>query len=721
MTLTYDGSSSLTSATISATAPGIARGRITPATLTPFGATQVTTALQNVESYYLTLPHTSISSDLQALAAHMTASGQFAGATVATGGVDATFSNGAHALIFADKPEDLAGPYSSGAKMTSAREAAVWVRNGPLSAPNPHEVAFLVNESGDSAFHPQRQQAFAAAFTTEGFTSGAGYGVDALDVTLDNIAALGTSHNIDFLDMATHGMVDHDGTYWWQSDTQVSNASLQAYFKDLAGNNVAFSIPLAAGYSSKPFVDFAFGAGFLANHLAFNSGAIVDNQSCFGQSASIKHGPLDLKSRGVLRYYGWTEVVEDQDADGTDAFMLDRLLGEQSPSKTGLDQYAPQRTPPQRPFALDQVNAIMQTEGRSGPLSGNSYGLPYTISDITNGRSTKRYSTFYESDFGGELVANPPIEYALPSIEAVGVSEGTPSLLYIAGTFPATTGSVTITNSFGTAMPAPTSWTPTLIQVPIPATGAGAWGVVSVTSGGIASNAVPLTLWTGNLTYQASGTLTSWATDAGSGSFNVGANVYVAVRADVHPTVVTIDATPEPQNLVFSNVAPNSSAAGTAYNWAFTSSAGDCPGCNVTIAIASPAPTMAPFNQLNMSFAYPGPSCNNGSPGPQGDANPNVFCALLQFDTTSGSTCSTNSPSNEYCDTIGGLFSSVGDKVVLTMDPTTYALTIDATPYALSVGNGVTGSGTATVSGPFAAPLSPPDASTPALRRHRRP
>ena len=45
--------------------------------------------------------------------------------------------------------------------------------------------------------------------------------------------------------------------------------------------------------------------------------------------------------------------------------MFDRMLGEQSPSQTGMDQFVAQRTPPQRPFALPFVEAVMQTEDRS--------------------------------------------------------------------------------------------------------------------------------------------------------------------------------------------------------------------------------------------------------------------------------------------------------------------------------------------------------------------
>jgi hypothetical protein len=729
VTLAYDGSSSLSSATISATAPGIAPRKIKPAMFAPFTAAQITSALQSVESYYLTLPHRSVSSDLQAIAAHMTASGKFASATVATGGIDATFPNGAETLIFADKPEDLAGPYQQ-RRATSLRGAAVRAHDEPLSPPNSHEVAFLVNESGDRAFHPQRQQTFAAAFTADGFTSGNGYGVDALDVTLENIGALSTGHPIDFLDIATHGFVDKGGTYWWTSTTAPSPASLATYAKDLTclprpcTPNVATSTVLDAYVPYGPF--FAFNANFLAKDLTFNPGAIIDNQSCHGQDQSIKNGPTQLRARGVGRYYGWTLAVIAEDADGTDAFMLDRLLGEQYASQTGLNQYATQRTPPQRPFPLDQVYDAMEREGRSGPLSEFSPGLPYNISEL----GKRLDSIFIYTDFGGESVAHPPIEYALPSIEYLAVDEDT-STLNIFGTFPSVTGGVAISNPSGTASPSPKSWTTTKIEVPVPAAGAGAWGLVSVIDGGIESNAVPLTLWSGTLAYVANGTLTSDFGQSGSGSLNETAAFNVAVRADVHQTVVNIDTTPEPQNLAFSNLENNSNGVGTAFNETFSfPGSGGCPagGCNVTYGLASPAPTMAPPSTLDMgaqtssSSAAPGPMCNDGLAGPQGNTNPNVFCAVLAFEKfPGGTTCSTNTTDPGLCAGYGYCFCSLGDSFMLTMDPMTDAITVEATPFPLTTFGGPSiGSGTATVRGTFAAPLSTPNPSAPSLRPHHK-
>jgi hypothetical protein len=55
----------------------------------------------------------------------------------------------------------------------------------PLSPPNAHEIAILVNELDTSgAFQPTRQFAYGNAFTQSGFGAATGFGVDAVDVTL---------------------------------------------------------------------------------------------------------------------------------------------------------------------------------------------------------------------------------------------------------------------------------------------------------------------------------------------------------------------------------------------------------------------------------------------------------------------------------------------------------------------------------------------------------
>jgi len=335
-------------------APGPTTPGTTPAPGSSMSTAQMVTALQSVETYYETLPHVSVSADLTQVAAHMTATGSFATATIGNGGIAATFADGSPAAIFADKPEDLTGTYdlartrtTNGARATSAsRPAQAW------SAVNSHEIAFFVNENPqERGFHPGYVTAFAGAFVADGFTSAAGYGVDVQDVTLDNIVTLGGGYGVDFLDINTHGMV-YNGQTLLFSDTGMLDAG-STYQPDV---DARLLIPSTWLGDTNKDATYAFTFGYLKKYLHFNAGSIVDVQACFGANAS-GDAATTLQTAGVGRFLGWTGVVAGNDAYQTDAFLFDRLLGERSPSVTGLDQYASQRTPPQRPFPLERSKA----------------------------------------------------------------------------------------------------------------------------------------------------------------------------------------------------------------------------------------------------------------------------------------------------------------------------------------------------------------------------
>ena len=701
-------------------------------------AAQIQAALEGVQTYYLTLAHTSVETDLKSVAAHMTASGAFSSATVTNGGIDATFANGMEALIFADRSEDLAGTFDE------SRVRQPLAAKRPLSAANAHEIGFLVNESGDGAFVPKRQVLFGGAFTAAGFTAAAGYGVDVLDITLENIIALGSGRSIDFLDIATHGMTDKAGSYLLLSDTKITDASLQTYASDLLAKRVRVGYPLDDVPLSQlqPLPGFAFTGDFMTEHLTFNPGAIVDNQSCWGQNVGANFGSI-LKAAGVGRYLGWTRPVIGTDADETDAFLFDRMLGEQSPSVTKLDTYANQRTPPQRPFPLDQIQTALSSEKRESPLQLEP-GYPYTQS----GDGSRAPPAFLViSDFGGESVAGPPIEYGLPSIERI-VADEADAALDIYGSFPATPGTVAVSTGSSSTPLTPTKWTPGTIIVPLPAAGAGATGLVSVTAGGITSNAVPLTQWTGKITYSTNDAISSWAGDNGSGAVTLTGVFNVVLRADVHPTVVAIDTAAEPQSFAPTGATQASSGALTAGSGSFASSndqGNSCRNCAIALALANPQPTMVPSatsqNQFFVApegaqptsapFSVPSAAagCNNGQPGP-GFANSNTLCAFLYFAVNNPATCQVTAGNPFYCDVVNGTLSDeiAGDSgatvflapsFTLTMDPTTFALTLSSTPATFPLDPfGNPGNGSAGVSGTFQ--VESPPAPTGVSTRVRR-
>ena len=728
------------------------------ATLSP---TQVATALQNVETSYQSLPHANLGSDLQTLAKQMVSSGAYRSAVVEPGGIAAKLPDGTPVLIFADRAEDVGGASASARLSAAAGRGRL---DAPLSPPNAHEVALLVNETDTSgAFMPTRQFAFGNAFAQSGFGASTGYGVDAVDASLANILALGSGHPFDFLSMSTHGMIGSDpdnplatNTYYaWLSTTSVvgNQALIQQYQADYNAGNLLNAIYLTINKSTISLDEFAFTPTFLTEHVKFNPGAILDNESCWGQNPLIASDVQGVvQAAGVGRYFGWTKEVGGNDADETDGFIFDRMLGEQSPSATGLDGYANQRTPPQRPFSLDNIDTAMGAEDRNSPIQ-TPQSEPYTESDhgyAVNAAAPPigdgTLARLVISDFGGESVPDPPIEYSLPSISQLAIEESLANgTLLIPGSFPAATGHVQITDSSGTYPLAVSAWTASEITATLPNGGNGSAGIVQVFYGTpgsgsvIASNPVPLTQWSGVLAYNESDQIPDVGGDDGTGTGTLQVTYNINVRADVHPTVQTIDESPAPQNLSFTGPQGNSTANVTQFQGTFTTvDEGDPPAqYTVTFALApnalpmTPAAPPVPAGSFDVG-AYGGQPapCNNAMPGPQGGPG-NVFCPVAAFDSLDSATCSDDDSGNLCSGYLSpsvnfGLppgVGHVGGQLILTMDPSTYAITVtsNSTTFQSSHFDGITKDRTATASmtGTFNAPLNAPTSTTPAIRRRQ--
>jgi len=372
----------------------------------------------------------------------------------------------------------------------------------------------------------------------------------------------------------------------------------------------------------------------------------------------------------------------------------------------------------------------MQTEDRGGPLG--SPGYAYSLS--TYQTKTARYVA---TDFGGESVASPPVLYGLPSIQRVTV-DAVAGAFDIAGTFPATKGSVTFAGAQGATTISPSSWTTTSIVAPLPS-GLSTGGLVSVTSQGISSNAVPITAWSGQLTFSAQGSTTQWDGDAGTGTYTLGGTFNVTMLGDVHPYVSTVDTAPVAQAFTAAAVAPGSNGALTSGSGTFASSgapSNGCQSCSISLALASPQPTMVPSASSANAFfivneAAP-PSSSPvpvPSPGPGCGSNANTMCAFLSFSVDDPVTCAVTGGAAPYCADIGGPLSDVGQtsgspvyflpSFTLTMDPSSYALTFASSTASYAFDPfGTPGNGTTTMTGSFQV-QSAPTPQTPAGRRSR--
>ncbi len=701
-------------------------------------------ALQSVQTIYQSLPHASVTNDLAALAAKMVSSGTFKTATVVPGGISATLPDGTLTLVFADRVENL------GVTVASVRQAApsgIHRRVQALGPANSHEAAFLINTIPQPAFQPARQRAFADAFSAA-LGGAPGYSADDIEVSLDNIVALGTGHPLDFLDVATHGIIggtSPDIAYYWLSTTTDTAASEKTYAADRTAGHIVSAIELTLSKGQAlPLPELAFTPDFLTAHVTFNPGAIVDNESCFGQSPliAVKVQGI-LQAAGVGRYYGWTKEVDGNDADETDAFIFDRLLGEQSPGVTGLDTFVTQFTPPQRPFPLDQIDGVLGSETRSTKIqapqqesylvSDKGFSINLTAPPIADKTAARMVIT----DFGGESLANAPIEYGLPSIWQMQVAESpSDGTLTILGTFPAAEGTVQITDSTGVHALPVTTWATNNVVAKLPAGGSGSAGLVEVlSSGGQESNAVPLTQWSGQLTYTENDEIPDLSGKSGSGTGTIEAVYKLVFRSDVHPTVNTIDTPAQPQNLYFNGPQGSSIGHVTAFTGSFTTDDGTSTATFSTNPNAPPltagVPPLPPSTfDIGAVTGQPA-SCNNASPGSQNGPN-NVFCPATGFVSndvgtctdTDGTLCPSGSLSAFGSPKVNFSYpgKSEGGLLVFTMDPATYAISVTSVPGTFSGGHfgGLGRPSTASMSGTIDAPVSRPTATTPASRRRAR-
>jgi len=594
-------------------------------------AAQINAAMQSVENYYQALPHQDLQADLQNTAAFASTQGGFASAQADPAGVSAALANGALAYFFADK-----GLYSTG---QAAATPPTVIQGG-----SPHEIAFLEYDYRDPAFVPSRQIAYAAAFAPAGYPT-ATYRAEEGSASLDNVAAL-QNGGVDFLDISTHGGVyrkPSGSQYILLSTTPVTAANMQKWSADLQSGNLIYGLPLyPSGYLA--LATFAFTPAFITSHVTFNPGAIVDNISCFGENPLIATSVQNtFFAANVGMYYGWTKSVRGVDSDDSDAFLLDRTLGEQSPSVSGLATYVTQRSPAQRPFSLFETYAQMLSEVRNDPLIGSSDN--YVTSTPVNSQSAQSNMLFPPSAdgpvahfievpspslaAGAPIPANGIIEYGRPSIAYMTVDETTtPATLTINGEFPATQGQVTMSSSSaggasGSALNV-TSWTQTAITAQLSDEGATAAGYVTVTSGGVPSNPVPLTQWSGTLNVSETDQIESGPFDtppyAISGSGNAKATFTIHFRADVHSFYGGPDSGPPyPTNFAFT---PEKDSTGTwgPINGSATISQ---PSYTLTFGVGS-STTLMTQNPGGSNFALgsivsgngPQHGCNGGVQGP---------------------------------------------------------------------------------------------------------
>jgi len=730
-------------------------------TMSALTAAQVNAAATAVETYYQSLPHSSVASDLTGVAGYMVQSGLFLSAQVTPGGISSTLPDGMDFLEFTDHIEDPG--FASGVAISPASQHPGPDRpqvspSGatvpfPLSAPNSHEIAFLVNMNEPTTFSQDLAGVLGTAWQHAGFMA-PDFGVDVLDVTLDNIVALGSGHPFDLLKIDTHGMVftssNPAGTlqYNWASTTPITDANTQKYATEFTRHWVHYAgflvDPTTGNLGARGSHFYSFSPEFLTNDAKFNPGAIVDNQACYGQNSLIAASVQStLKDARVGQYMGWTFAVRSSDSDQSDAFLYDRLLGEANTAS--LNAWVVQRSPVQRAFPLSDVLTAMGAEVRNPVLWPGGF---YATDTYLQGCYGENGQSCTATLFGPAPIAFVPttldattagglVEYSLPSISSMSVQETlSGGTLTINGTFPATAGKAQITDVGGVHPLTPSSWTATAVQVPLPPGGNGASGLVQVFSAdGIPSNPVPLTEWKGPLTVTVDPVLSNMNGITGTGGGTITATNNLDFRADVHPVVTTIDTAPQPQNFAISGLMGDSTMTLTSATLSFSGNGKSAqwsladPGAVIPPSYAPPTPSANTFVFAPNSTADEPATCNTGVPGPQSSGPTTVFCpyggvyaaAALLCSDNGGGLCKAPQQDFEgyygYPAWVAGLPNEYDGLLVFTLNPTTYAVTFSTTPASLVVDYyfSTDVNETVTLAATIQPPLYAPTAATPAV------
>jgi len=730
---------------------------------TAFTPAQVIAALGSVQQHWNTLtlgsnPEAAIAS----LVAWIKTQPSFKDAGEEPGAVWATLADGQPAIFYVDRLADYAVAAPAARRVSPTRPMVPLARARALrqdAGPTSGQVLFLVNALDTVAFTPSRQADFAIAFANAGYPGV----LSASSVTLENIVAAGSKPTA-YFDIATHGgngfnVYAQRDLYTLSSDTAVTADNYYQYHPEIRAAHLEYSLALLDPDTDRNLPQsipvYAFTSAWLTQHMKFAPGAVFVNTSCFGANVypAGKAFVSDLNAAGVGFYAGWTKSVDDLDADETDAYLIDRLLGEQIPSLNDLPKYVLQDSPPERPFQVNDILLELPKKPRDNPIRNGS-DLTYDLDTSTQPKDLDTNSSkqpiadgasakFTYIGYGtAQVVPLVPPTIAFVNVDEAAAPEPT---LTISGEFSQAEGDAYITESnlpAAVALPI-LSWSPEQITVQLPPSAPQSGNIV-VGELGVPSNLVPLTKWSGvySLTrnYALSGD--------GSGSFSYSSTLNVDLRGDVHFWYQSVDG--EIQVLDFEAV-PMRSSTGTmtakSGSYAGTASGGSEPPLMTTFAskgavTLTPTATITATNgtldnyfgiQASAMDSAAGPGCNRGSAFDFGDPDFAHYCTSIQAaasdiatcsDNRQGSSCQGNAanalPMYGTFDTVGMYGSDAVASFELELTPD-YAIDVHFSPPQDPNADGVfLGSfpsvATTTWSATFGSPSFPPTGNTPALR-----
>ena len=258
---------------------------------------------------------------------------------------------------------------------------------------------------------------------------------------------------------------------------------------------------------------------------------------------------------------------------------------------------------------------------------------------------------------------------------------------------------------------------------------------------GISSNGVPLTLWHGTIHESDSFNVTSIAfegpTPSGWAIFNSATTMKVQFRADVHPWRGSVNAVPLPPTLWFMNVLPSSSGTVDEIQGSFT---GKASSTTFTLTLAPPPTLPIPLYPTTTgrkgvsTFVFGSQAAlgtsQAGCSAASNDGSGLPLCLGVAEIASNAATCM-DSPKDTLCGPNGyGSqltfdYNTMGytldvNQLTMQVNPKNYTVSMSPLSYSDSMNSNDwpsnwTGTGTTKYTFSFQAPISPPDAFTPAL------
>ncbi len=443
--------------------------------------------IDTIDAYYATLPHSNAASDAASLAAYMSSLPNVLTSGSSPYNAFAVMKDGLYYVAFLDQNQPGVQPGSMARLPSPASRVVRSAQSSGNYAMLPNGTAYVFSNSaayGDVSPEMGIAKALRAA----------GYDAMYEEATIANFRSMSNASLFYLFDHS--GIVSKAGqipsTFAVGTSDQFNAKNIPPQYLPLLSSSQGGSVALGS-------VPQLFVGGFDVNgvrvhtygvttaffekqpSITFATGGLAFVNTCESAQADFIAA---LMSKGAGTFVGWPLESLQRDGRESGNFFIDRLLGEGNPSVLASYVGVPKpESPPERPFSLGEVASYAATFPRQDTS-------PWNVDTSCSLQNAPSFCTSLQ--YAGAMNV-----LLAPSISQLQVDEST-STVYVSGEY----GSDPATLSVGTSPSDTTSFTVTpgysstgFLNATIPKSGSGSAGYVALSVNGIASNAVPLTLY----------------------------------------------------------------------------------------------------------------------------------------------------------------------------------------------------------------------------------